>query len=199
MLGLLVAISIDARAMEGFDTVYSDKELPTEHQLEIFKGQLVTDSMIRRVIINEGTMHLQTLREHYDRLPLRIGYHKDVQALLEWELELVKAFDNSSGGSKSLEFELPQVPSDATISKILIPDWNSFLSVIDRARRGELAVETVIELRQYRAEHDEYPESWDMPIDPLSGKPMIYRRTDDGFEIMGSLADDDHPLVWRWK
>ena len=80
-----------------------------------------------------------------------------------------------------------------------IAGLSSAMKSIQRSRRNELAAQTAVALRRYRDEHGSYPDTWDMPIDPLSGQPMLYRRTDAGFEITGSLDEDDYPLHWQWN
>jgi len=86
-------------------------------------------------------------------------------------------------------------------SGVLFPPLQTAIENLERVRRIELTAENAIKLRHYRDLHGEYPNpaEWDMPIDPLSGGPMIYRRTATGFEITGSLPDDEHPLAWQWQ
>lgn len=65
---------------------------------------------------------------------------------------------------------------------------------------------TAIDLRRHRAEHGEYPESWPMPDDPVTGDAMQYERTDDGFTLRSDAAfaidrmsQSRERLEWRWR
>lgn len=84
-----------------------------------------------------------------------------------------------------------------------IDRFDSELARTEALRRLALAA---IDLRRHRAEHGEYPESWPMPDDPVTGDAMQYERTDDGFTLRSDAAfaiDRMSPsrerLEWRWR
>ena len=75
------------------------------------------------------------------------------------------------------------------------------------ARAGCLQI--VFALKDYKTEHGEYPDSLDqltkeLPLDPFSGKPFLYRKEADGFIVysVGKNETDDggdgkNDIVWR--
>ncbi|MEN6308097.1 MAG: hypothetical protein ABFD91_10110 [Anaerohalosphaeraceae bacterium] len=72
-----------------------------------------------------------------------------------------------------------------------------------RSRVDSMATLTIIAILQYHKEHGQYPESLSalaeggllrqLPMDPYSDKPLVYRRTEEGFVLYSAgmnLTDD---------
>lgn len=77
--------------------------------------------------------------------------------------------------------------------KVLIPALSRASEIAFRAKLTHEATVTVLALRQWQLEKNQYPESLkelviagylkDLPMDPFSDKPVIYRKIDDGFTL----------------
>ena len=90
------------------------------------------------------------------------------------------------------------------------PRWASYLStrysilmdpmIIYTTEARSRLLRVAMDLRAWHAEHGnehgEYPTAWTMPTDPLSGKPLEYRRAADGFYLWSRL-DPSVSLQWN--
>ncbi len=75
----------------------------------------------------------------------------------------------------------------------LMPAIERGTEIVYRAKLTHEATVTVLALRQWRLEKNQYPPSLnelvvagylkDLPMDPFSDKPVIYRKIDDGFTL----------------
>ena len=60
-----------------------------------------------------------------------------------------------------------------------------------------------LQLRDYRAKHGEYPDprTFEVPIDVLTGEPIVYLRRADGFTlrvIRAGLSGQNDEHEWEW-
>ena len=74
------------------------------------------------------------------------------------------------------------------IASILFPSRSRVLSVRARFIAEQRGTRTVVELYAYRDRTGALPDALDalpgdFKIDPFSGAPFVYRRTDDGFTL----------------
>jgi hypothetical protein len=112
---------------------------------------------------------------------------------------------------KPYQDRLKDLPWYAVVSKLAIPEMEATFmktatfEALVRATRAGLACRT------YKGRTGEYPESLEalvpallneVPIDPFTGKPLVYRREGEGFIVysLGSnLKDDGGRSTWEIK
>jgi hypothetical protein len=94
--------------------------------------------------------------------------------------------------------------------RVLAPAVTRVSELSYRARAQIEALITTIAVMRYRRAHGDYPESLDrlleadllkkLPMDPYSDKPLVYKRTADGFVLysLGADFDDDGGLHSNW-
>jgi tetratricopeptide (TPR) repeat protein len=94
--------------------------------------------------------------------------------------------------------------------RVLAPAVTRVSELSYRARAQIEALITTIAVMRYRRAHGDYPESLDrlleadllkkLPMDPYSAKPLVYKRTADGFVLysLGADFDDDGGLHSNW-
>jgi len=101
--------------------------------------------------------------------------------------------------------------------KTLMPALNQVSMVGYQNRAGVEATLIIIAILRYKHDVGSYPQNLDRLIeagllqtlatDPYSDKPLVYRRTDDGFTLYsvgwnfvddGGVGKDDKGHVWRW-
>ena len=196
LMGALVARSIDILALLQFEADFADRELPPD--TSPFEKSVQTEALNRWAILSEGSLAISLVIDHYEQRRIRLKYHRDIQFGLQSCLDGLHVFE----GNNQAELDAADwAAAERTplISTLFLPGWAKFIGYLQRVDRLQLAAQTAITLRRYRDEYGAYPETWDMPTDPLSGQPMIYRRTDAGFEITSSLEDDESPLLWQWQ
>jgi hypothetical protein len=111
------------------------------------------------------------------------------------EMQKIAAMTPASANAKGLDMH---VFTEEEISKniflnILMPSLARVNQIAWRNRTETLATSTILAVLQYQKEHGRLPESLDvlidngllkvMPIDPFSDKPLIYKKTDEGFTL----------------
>jgi D-alanyl-D-alanine dipeptidase len=103
--------------------------------------------------------------------------------------------------------------------EMLSPAFNKVIEISNRIKMDVQATITVIALQRYKNQKGQYPESLDelvttgflkeLPIDPWSDKPLVYRRTETGFTLYGiginfiddggkmGLDNSGRPTLWQ--
>jgi hypothetical protein len=85
------------------------------------------------------------------------------------------------------------------VTRLIIPVCGKVATASLRARAELLAASTAIACERFRLQHARWPESLfelpkdllaDIPIDPFTGTPLLYRRLEDGVAIY-SIGDGD--------
>ncbi|MBC8377932.1 MAG: hypothetical protein H8E62_02030 [Planctomycetes bacterium] len=128
----------------------------------------------------------------------------DVERLYA-EMEKIAAMTPASVKAQGLDTdEVPlEVIKKNIFLSILMPALERVNIIAWGGRVQAYAVITIMAILQYQKENGEYPQSLnvlvdkgllkEVPIDPFSDKPLVYRRTDDGFILysVGSNFTDD--------
>ena len=103
--------------------------------------------------------------------------------------------------------------------EVLSPAFSKVIEISNRSKMDVQATITVIALQRYKNENGQYPESFsdlvtagylkELPIDPWSDKPLVYKKTDEGFTLYGiginfiddggtmSLDNSGRPRLWQ--
>lgn len=132
-----------------------------------------------------------------------ISYKDEMLSLDYWDkqLDLASLPYRKIYKQKSMDPYLV-APVYATVTRRYFPVFDGARTGRDRAE-AQLAVARVAMAAQaYRSQFHSYPKSlaelsarlgWNLPDDPLSGKPLIYKRTDKGFKVysVGTDMKDD--------
>jgi len=111
---------------------------------------------------------------------------------------------------ESVADQIEQLPVyRSVLTRMIAPVFTRAGLTRDRAAADTGAAQTALALTAYRAEHRRYPESlanlaaagWDIPDDPFTGQPYVYRLEGDGFIVysLGPDLTDDGGLLPRWK
>jgi hypothetical protein len=106
--------------------------------------------------------------------------------------------------------EIHQLPVyRSALTKMIMPVFSRAALSRDRAAADIGAAQIALALTAYHAEHRRYPdtlaglaaEGWDLPNDPFTGQPYIYRLEADGFTVysLGPDMTDDGGLPPLWK
>jgi hypothetical protein len=90
-------------------------------------------------------------------------------------------------------------PRRALMASMLLP-------AIDRLHRQTALMETrftmvrvALDLREHERLHGDYPTTWDMPRDSVSGDPLRYDRNDDGGFVLSTPREAEVEATWRWE
>ena len=103
--------------------------------------------------------------------------------------------------------------------QMLMPAVDRASDIAYRGRALHQATVTVLALKQWRLEKNEYPANLDelvtagylkeLPMDPYTDKPLIYKKTDDNFTLYsvgpnfkddgGESGKDDKGRVKKWR
>ena len=106
--------------------------------------------------------------------------------------------------------EIHQLPVyRSVLTKMIMPVFTRAALSRDRAAADIGAAQIALALTAYRAERRRYPDTladlaaqgWDLPDDPFTGRPYIYRLEGDGFIVysLGPDVTDDGGLPPLWK
>ena len=97
-------------------------------------------------------------------------------------------------------------PFYAFLSSLVLPALDRAAASLATTQLWVTMLQTAEKLRAYKAEHEAYPETGSisaikMPIDPVTGRPLIYERLDGGgFVLTSEVKDGDGKNVeWRWN
>ncbi len=103
---------------------------------------------------------------------------------------------------KNTEGMLAKLPRYAILTRTLAPIFTQGSAKVDEARANTGLTQLLLAALQYKSHNGAYPEtvsqlrstsSWDIPMDPFSGKEFVYKRTSKGFvaySIGTDLKDD---------
>jgi hypothetical protein len=103
--------------------------------------------------------------------------------------------------------ELQKKPWYAFLSKMMVGDSESAFLKVAQIEAIMLASRAGLACRLYKNTNGRYPESLEalvpghlseVPIDPFTGKPFVYRREGEGF-IVYSLGSNEKDDDWTWK
>ena len=86
-----------------------------------------------------------------------------------------------------------QIPRYCFFTKILLPAYNRARETMAKHKANIEVCKTGLVLKIYKTENGAYPETLsslsEVPVDPFSGKELIYKKSGDGF-ILYSLGPD---------
>ncbi len=89
--------------------------------------------------------------------------------------------------------ELSEIAADSFLLRIQAPPYARLGSLVWRLETGRRVLLVILAALRYEKDNGAYPESLDtlsaegylseIPIDPYSGRPLVYRRTPEGFVL----------------
>jgi hypothetical protein len=102
-------------------------------------------------------------------------------------------------GSEEINDELAEYENESFLLSLSKHAISQFRKIKWRLRTSQLATLTILAILQYEKENGKYPVNLNeiveqgylesMPIDPFSGKPFVYKNTEDDF-ILYSIGED---------
>lgn len=138
-------------------------------------------------------------------------------------LETVAAVDKVFAYVDTLKHQTPWqlhtqgIDSDGEINRMLegyaiekIPSVYRVIELYQRLKAKESALITIIAILRYKEDKEQFPENLDqlvsagylkqLPMDPYSDKPLVYKRLDSNFMLysLGADFDDDGGMHSRW-
>lgn len=93
---------------------------------------------------------------------------------------------------------LEDVPRYAALTRILLPVFERLHQTTDKAEANRSLAQVALDLDVYRTQNKTYPTTLaqlevqtktHLPLDPLSGKPFVYRRTKNDYDLYSAGAN----------
>jgi len=137
---------------------------------------------------------------------------KEVTAKVDQYYQLVEQVFDETPWRARLEDESEkymEITGDSFLLRITAPAHGRLVQLEWRVKTMRLGLLTVLALARYEKEKSEYPESLDvlveagylkdMPNDPYSDGPLVYKKTDESFILysLGENLSDDGGQVFR--
>jgi hypothetical protein len=138
-----------------------------------------------------GTEGRKATLARYDRI---IDKTKEVDAELPWQLK--------ANGESQWRWEAKEFAGNAFVA-YLVPALEKVSTLRHRYMAGSEGAVAAIAVLRYKVENGILPQGWDdivkggymseVPTDQFSGKPLVYKTTDDGFTVysVGEDGTDD--------
>jgi hypothetical protein len=118
-----------------------------------------------------------------------------------------------------IDTEFKKITKGNLLLEIMAPALVRVIEVSYRNKIGIQAMVAIIALQRYKDDKGQYPDSIEelqttgylkqLPIDPWSDKPLVYRKTDTGFTLYsvglnftddgGTLAKDEEGKIQMWS
>jgi hypothetical protein len=201
VVGLLVHQAVDAIMLDALEVDFRATELPNpDSMLQCLKRRNYYDSL-KQALYGDGAISIDAFdralsQSNWLTLTVTGRLRKDETYFLQ---RLTQSVNTTSKPFHEIKGELEDpVPPWAVVSASWIPSLPRARSAVEHSRaRIELA-RTAIELRKYRAAHGSYPQAWEMPIDPFTGRPMGYLRN-GGILIWSDGSGPGDQIEWRWE
>ncbi len=111
---------------------------------------------------------------------------------------------------KAIEKVIEEMTKDNPFLRMFMPAVGRVMEISFRGKIRTEALITTLALLRYEAEKDQLPENLDqlvatgylkkLPVDPFSGRILIYKRIDDDFTLysFGADFDDDGGVRSKW-
>ena len=131
-------------------------------------------------------------------------FYKDQQISLRIWDRIIPALDRPyrEGRGKSLDRLILRAPKYAVVTRFMLPVYSGAVASRDTAQANVDLARTAMALSAYRSRFGSYPSSlpelearlgWEIPNDIFSGKPFVYKRQGDSYELysIGANLKDD--------
>jgi len=134
---------------------------------------------------------------------LKTDLRKTLPELLELEAQALLPYYESRGSLRTRTQQLETRPWYAYLSKALLGNFEAAFLKEAQLEASLLAARTGLACKLYKGRTGEYPEALgalvpgilkEVPIDPFTGKPLVYRKEGKGFIVysLGSNEKDDN-------
>lgn len=205
LVSQMVSIGCAARTLDAIHNFFQDGPVDLANIEEALAQHEWNRHMIR-ALLDEGTQGLAAFDDP-----------KFAQAngvtMLGWNIERDKDYFLREMIRHVRQAEMPYWQARPEIADRMPPRWallsRVLLGAYDKAMQSAAVIEArrelalaAIALRRHRAAHGSYPDTFAMPIDPFTGKPLHYQREGDGFVIWSESTmpgTDGERIEWRWN
>jgi len=198
LLAHIFSDAIEQIGMDRFIEAYQDQiDLPTEARGHFERRS--ASARIRDTLLVEGTFAKHWIIDRGNTPMPELFHKREAQEMLLLILEILEDIEKP-WLEQRVEARMGDVPLWAFSLSLVLRSYDRFIARSLQVERQRLSLLAAIDLRQYRAVHGEYPhpDAWEMPIDPLTGRPIGYKRTDDGFTITAPAVDSMPAIQWQW-
>lgn len=207
MVPLIVRLSIAHLALDSLRDSFADADVPERLASIIAQPDGHRAEAIRAFQL-EGAMGIKVFDDPVARSTVN-----------PWSWFRWLALHDQSRYLRAMTDELHRLrsaiaPEGRSRLKAFEPDWTAPLTALfipALMKVGDSVAYTEVEhamaraailLRQHFAVHGTYPDTFDMPIDPFTGKPLHYQREGEGFVIWSEVTmpgSDGGRIEWRWN
>lgn len=210
-IAVLVRCSLDVFAAEAIRRILKDQPEISTDLLDTMT-QRNHRAYLRKAYQSEGAMMISMTVELAGGSPATPVasqvMSEPIAAGLVWQLQTLRAFVEQSALPRhkmTAAAEAPPEPSDARLPELHI-DANLMERLSQTAASAENLTNqaaVALQVRDYRAKHGAYPDpsTFKLPIDVLTGEPMVYIRGADGFTLRVSQSPPiggPTEQVWEW-
>lgn len=145
---------------------------------------------------------LNDIRVWLIRPLLKTDIRRTLPKLIDLEAQALLPYYESRGSLRLQERQIETLPWYAFMSKLILGNFEAAFLKEAQLEATLLAARTGLACRLYKSRNGSYPESLEalmpdilaeVPIDPFTGKPFVYRREGEGFIVysLGSNEKDD--------
>jgi hypothetical protein len=206
MIALLIRLSIAHLALAALREGFQDAEVPAELASLVARPDGHRAVAIRAVQ-TEGAMGIKTFDDPRARAILNPWsafrwLALSDQACYLWTMtNEVNRFQSPSPAKGARGVRAFKPHWTAPVTAVLVPALQKAEESIAHVEAQHELARAAIALRKHRAEHGAYPDTFDMPLDPFTGRPLHYQREDDGFVIWSehTMPGSDERIEWRWN
>ncbi|GEM_PF-5200051 len=211
VMGILMRNALDALATDTARRIFAKSDsIPSGFSEALARRAYAT--YVGRALIYEGSIAVATVRTAAGGNAIgpveEQAIPKDLADGLIWYLSTLRSYIdelNQPYFQRTAASRRSPMPSSARL-----PDGLARFEDIDRICRVGASIEnqcavtsTAIQLRAYRKVHGEYPDpqSYSVPTDALTGKPIEYLKYTDGFLLRASMAGlrgESADYEWEW-
>jgi hypothetical protein len=179
------SLALESGAITTMVLMFRNRELPIEHAPGLLSHEDYRE-LARQALDRYRAVGIERI-EGQDHPEARII--EDKEAFLRWLSDQRHALSQPYTADRSLGPRGKRPRWTRTLN--IGPTRELVFATEAQARCFQAAVD----LRAWRAQHGEYPETWSMPTDPFTGDPLRYRRRENGF-VLSSEAYD--MVGWSW-
>ncbi|MCK4872452.1 MAG: hypothetical protein KAS72_06980 [Phycisphaerales bacterium] len=210
LISLIVQLSVEQTLLDCLERLFRDRPLP-ESDLPGLLSQRDHRASVRVKILADGSGMLATYQRLSvsklkmaaadDLIPSFVLYFTlptDMAMLLRYTREAVDHLAQPYHLQPALMAFRPPRWAILTRTFVIRPERTNHIVATTEARIAQALA--AMELRSIREHTGSYPDTYDAAIDPFTGQPMEYERTEHGFVLRSAGTTwDDKPIQWQWN
>jgi len=203
----LVAIAIVKEGVLLYENLFRDHIAPANEVVKIVSGYDDRE-MFHRSLMGEVAMSRSAIEDVMNDPQYSILRY--TKFLLPWDRAyylrhmIIWAKDCDKPYFEKPVVDEEHIPYYAPTSNIILPAFSRAVATLAKGRLLITMLETAEKLRAYKTKHGGYPEvgevrEVEMPIDPVTGKRLVYERVGEGFVLTSEVKDGNGKNTeWRW-